>query len=54
MKLLDTIPRVGPKAAQDILAEIGTTMEQFPSASHLAAWAGVVPGNDESAGKKKK
>lgn len=53
IELLDVIPGVGVKTAQDILAEIGTTMEQFPTASHLASWAGVVPGNNESAGKKK-
>jgi len=50
--LLDTIPGVGRETAQLIVSEIGTDMERFPSASHLAAWAGVAPGNHESAGKR--
>jgi transposase len=51
--LLDTIPGVGPETAQVIVAEIGVDMSRFPSANHLAAWAGVAPGNYESAGKRK-
>jgi transposase len=51
--LLDTIPGVGPETAQVIVAEIGVDMSHFPSANHLAAWAGVAPGNYESAGKRK-
>lgn len=50
--LLDTIPGVGRETAQLIVSEIGTEMERFPSANHLAAWAGVAPGNHESAGKR--
>jgi transposase len=50
---LDEITGVGKQSAQVIIAEIGTDMEQFPSAEHLASWAGLCPGNHESAGKKK-
>jgi len=48
---LDTIPGVGPTTAQVIVAEIGTDMSRFPSANHLAAWAGVAPGRNQSAGR---
>jgi transposase len=51
--LLDTIPGVGEQVAQTIVAEIGVEMERFPSAGHLASWAGLCPGNHESAGKRK-
>jgi len=50
--LLDTIPGVARATAEAIVAEIGTDMNRFPSADHLAAWAGVAPGNNESAGKR--
>ena len=49
---LDTIPGVGRETAEVIVAEIGIDMQRFPSANHLAAWAGVAPGNHESAGKR--
>jgi len=52
-ELLTTIPGVGKDGAAYILAEIGANMEQFPSEQHLASWAGMSPGNNESAGKKK-
>jgi len=51
--LLDTIPGVARETAEVIVAEIGVDMSHFPSANHLAAWAGVAPGNYESAGKRK-
>ena len=51
LALLITIPGVSQRTAEVILAEIGTDMGQFPSAGHLASWAGICPGNNESAGK---
>ena len=50
--LLSTIPGVSERSAFGILAEIGIKMQQFPTAGHLASWAGVCPGNHESAGKR--
>src|SRR4029453_18969438 len=52
--LLESIPGVGKWTAQTIVAEIGVDMSRFPSAKHLARWAGVCPGNYESAGKRKR
>ena len=52
LELLDTIPGVGQRAAEIILAEIGTDLSRFPSAKHLASWAGMCPGNKESGGKR--
>ena len=52
-ELLQTIPGVGKDAAAGILAEVGNTMDQFPNEQHLASWAGMSPGSNESAGKKK-
>lgn len=51
---LDTIPGVGRRTAEAILAETGTDMAQFPTADQLASWAGVCPGNRRSAGKRKR
>jgi transposase len=50
--LLDTIPGVARHVAETIVAEIGIDMSRFPTADHLASWAGVAPGNKESAGKR--
>ena len=50
---LDTIPGVGRYMAEALLAEIGTDMSRFPTAGHLASWAGMCPGNHESAGKRR-
>jgi transposase len=52
IELLQTIPGVGVKVAQVIVAETGGDMSRFPSAAHLAAWAGVAPAIHESAGKR--
>jgi len=51
--LLQTIPGVGQESARGIIAEIGTDMDRFPDEKHLASWAGMSPGCNESAGKKK-
>ncbi len=50
--LLDTIPGIARQAAEGIVAEMGVDMNRFPSAHDLASWAGVAPGNHESAGKR--
>lgn len=50
--LLDTIPGVSQRTAEILIAEIGTDMSRFPSAKHLASWAGMCPGHHESAGKR--
>ena len=49
---LDTIPGVAKRAAESILAEIGVDMGRFPTAGHLASWAGVAPGNNITGGKR--
>jgi len=51
LERLSTIPGVKKRTAEVILAEIGPDMSAFPSAAHLASWAGLCPGNNESAGK---
>jgi transposase len=53
VELLDTIPGVDKKTAELLLAEIGPDMSRFPNHRHLASWAGLCPGNNESAGKRK-
>ena len=54
LKRLVTIPGVGQRAAEVIIAETGSDMSQFPSPQHLSSWAGICPGNDESAGKRRR
>ena len=49
--LLATIPGISQRASQVIISEIGVDMTRFPTAAHLASWAGLCPGNNESAGK---
>jgi transposase len=51
--LIQTIPGISKITASAIIAEIGVDMSQFPSDAHLASWAGICPGNNESAGVKK-
>jgi transposase len=52
-ELLGSIPGIATTAATAILAEIGTDMGKFPTAEQICSWAGLAPGNNESAGKKK-
>ena len=52
LELLQTIPGVGEKVAQVIIAETGADMSRFPTPEHLASWARVAPGTRESAGKR--
>ena len=53
MDLLMSIPGIQALSAAAILAEIGADMSRFPSAKHLASWAGVCPGNKQSGGKRR-
>lgn len=53
VKLLDEVPGIDILSAQDILAEIGTDMSQFPTYKNFTSWARISPGNHESAGKRK-
>jgi transposase len=50
---LDAIPGVGQRTAEVLVAELGTDMTRFPTGRHVASWAGMCPGNDESAGKRR-
>lgn len=51
---LDAVPGVNRETIENVVAEIGVEMEQFPTAEHLASWTGLCPGNEESAGKRKR
>jgi len=53
VKLLRTAPGIQQRTAENIIAEIGLDMTCFPTAGHLASWAGQCPGNDQSAGKRR-
>jgi transposase len=53
IELLCTSPGVQRRTAENIVAEIGLDMSVFPTAGHLASWAGQCPGNDQSAGKRR-
>jgi transposase len=50
---LDAVSGIGQRTAEIVLAEIGTDVARFPTAAHLASWAGLCPGNNQSAGKRK-
>lgn len=53
LQLVDTIPGIGRRGGEELLAEIGPDMGRFPTARHLASWARLCPGNNESAGKRR-
>jgi len=53
VELLRSLDGIETRTAQNVLAEIGVDMSVFPTAGHLASWAGQCPGNDQSAGKRK-
>jgi transposase len=50
---LDQVPGFDRRTGQNVIAEIGTDMSRFPSARHLVSWAGICPGHNESAGKRR-
>lgn len=52
-RLLNTIPGISDKASHTIISELGVNMDVFPTSNHASSWAGLCPGNNESAGKKK-
>jgi transposase len=52
IELLDTVPGISQRAAEILVAELGSDLSRFPSAKHLASWAGMCPGNKESGGKR--
>lgn len=53
LRRLRTVPGIGQRSAEIILAEIGADMSRFPTAGHIASWAGMCPGQHESAGKQR-
>jgi len=52
LERLDSIPGMGQRTSEEVLAEIGSDMSRFPTKAHLASWAKLCPGNNESAGKR--
>lgn len=54
MERLDIVPGVNQRVIENVVAEIGTDMSHFPSDGHLCSWAGQCPGNEESAGRRKR
>jgi transposase len=54
LELLKKVPGISAKSVEDLVAEIGLDMSGFPTEKHLASWAGMAPGNNESASKKKR
>src|SRR5919206_3080827 len=53
LDLITTIPGVGRRVAEVLIAEVGLDMTVFPTAGHLASWAGICPGNNSSGGKRR-
>jgi transposase len=53
LELLKKVPGISSKRVEDLVAEIDLDMSVFTTEKHLASWAGMAPGNNESAGKKK-
>lgn len=53
VRRLDEVPGFDVRTGQNVIAEVGTDMTRFPSPHHLSSWAGLCPGNDESAGKRR-
>lgn len=53
MEDLDEVPGIDRRSAEEVIAEIGVDMSQFPTAAHLASWAGLCPGNNQSGGKRR-
>jgi hypothetical protein len=53
LERLASIPGIGRRTAEVLIAEVGTDMDRFPTGAHLASWAGMCSGNDESAGKRR-
>ncbi len=54
IRLLCSVPGIGERVATVVISEIGVDMSRFQSAKHLAAWAGLAPGNNESAGRRRR